>query len=578
MKKIPLGITDFDRLIRENCYYIDKSRFIQMVEDRCSFILLLRPRRMGKSLFSNMMMSYYDIAKKDQFAQLFGSLWIGEHPTPWANKFMILSFNFSKVGDSVENLRENFTKYCIGEVERYFIKYLSYYSQSEIKYVLSQNVIEHVLNALDGLNKIKGYQTYLFIDEYDNFTNTVLAARGVKAHEAITHDDGFYRSFFKSCKDAFERIFMTGVTPVTYDDLTSGFAIAEPISLEPKYDQIVGITETELHDMVTYYQSVNAIQKSTDEIISEIKPYYDGFCFSENSIGIDPPIYNTNSVLRYLNHLIILGESPKEMIDVSSRTETSKLNYLVMAEDLTNREERIETVREICTKGFTSGIVREQFPAKEVGDQRNFKSMLFYFGTLTFAGKDEFGEPILKVPNKTMGELYLQYMLNVAEGEGFPLKKIWPQLNKAIKLAAVKGEWKSLIEVIAKIIKDYSSYRNGVDAEADIQGFLRGLLCLNRYFDIWPELELGKGNCDLLLVPLNVANCPTQNSYIIELKFMKAGEKDLQWYKDKATAQLKKYVSDIHLFTSNLLRSSRCHMLYLIFKNHELADFGEVNL
>lgn len=576
MKRIPLGITDFDRLIRENCYYIDKSRYIQMVEDRCSFILLLRPRRMGKSLFSHMMMSYYDITKKDQFDELFGSLWIGKNPTPWANKFMILSFNFSKVGDNVENLGENFTKYCLGEIERYFIKYNSYYSNSEINHVLSQTVIEHALNALDGLNKIKGYQTYLFIDEYDNFTNTVLAARGVKAHEAITHDDGFYRSFFKSCKDAFERIFMTGVTPVTYDDLTSWFAIAEPISLEPKYDQIVGITETELREMLAYYQGEGAILKTTDEIIDEIKPYYDGFCFSENSIGIDPPIYNTNSVLRYLNHLIILGESPKEMIDVSSRTETNKLNYLVMSEDITNREERIEAVREICTNGSITGTVKEQFPAKEVGDQGNFKSMLFYFGTLTFAGRDEFGEPILKVPNKTMGELYLQYMLKVTEGEGFPLKKLEPELSTAIKFAAVKGEWKSLVEVISKIVKDYSSYRNGVDAEADIQGFLRGLLCLNRYFDIWPELELGKGNSDLLLVPLNVANCPTHHSYIIELKFMRVGEKNLQWYQDKATAQLKRYASDIHLSTNNLLRGTHCHMLYLIFQNHDLIDFAEV--
>ncbi|MCD8386841.1 MAG: AAA family ATPase [Bacteroidales bacterium] len=358
MKRIPYGIEDFDRLIKEDYYFIDHSRYIELLENRASFILLLRPRRMGKSLFSNMMMSYYDIAKKDSFDRLFGNLYIGHHPTPLANKFVTLKLDFSRIGKvEMELLPDLFFDYCKAEIREAFQHYGDLFSSEEKDIVLNAPNAGRAVDSFDKMVKRKGLQSYLFIDEYDNFSNTVLASRGVKAHEDITHGEGFYREFFKCCKGSFDRIYMTGVAPVTYDDLTSGFNIATIIALEPKYNQILGITETELVEMIEYYRNEGCIQMDTDSIISEMKPWYDNFCFSESCYKKEAPIYNTAMVMNYLNYLIDNGVPPEEMIDYNARIDYKKLNYLVKAEDLSNREARFQILREICSNGFTCGKV-----------------------------------------------------------------------------------------------------------------------------------------------------------------------------------------------------------------------------
>ncbi len=572
MKNLPLNITNFERIIREDYYFIDKTHYIPLIEQRSSFIMLLRPRRMGKSLLSNMMIAYYDVAKKDVFNSLFGKLYIGQHPTKLANKFVILSLNFSKIERDIDNLAKNFTRYCFSRLDEFFRKYKGLYSNEDIEFVLSRETITDAVNAYIHLNQRLGYLTYLFIDEYDNFTNSVLAARGVDEHFKITHNDGFYRSFFSCCKDSFDRIFMTGVAPVTYDDLTSGFNIADPISLEEKYDQIVGITETELLEMIDYYQNQGVINKTTQEIISEIKPYYDGFSFSPRSYYNDPPIYNTSSVLRYLNILIDTGYPPEEMVDYAARTEPSKLNYLVMSEDLSSRQLRIDTIKEICAKGFTTGHVKAQFSAIKAGEQENFISMLFYYGTLTFGGADRYGQHILKVPNKNMGELYMQYMLEMVKEVGLNLNDARKGLHQLLLGAAVDGEWRALADKIGELYQQYTSFFNSKGGEYDVQGFLRGLLCLNGIYDLWPELELNSGRGDILLIPINRPDNIVRYSYIIELKYMKVGDKNIEQLQKEAAEQLQQYAHDIHLRESGLLRGSECRLIYLIFQGQKLIS------
>ncbi|MCC8114177.1 MAG: ATP-binding protein [Bacteroidales bacterium] len=581
MKRIPYGIDDFERVIRQNYYYIDKSEYIRLVEEQCSYVLLVRPRRMGKSLFTNMLMAYYDLNKRDQFQELFGHLAIGKNPTEWANQFVVLKLDFSKVEDDPEALRKNFTGYCFNRIRAFFKEYSSLYTEEEQNDILSLQSIVIAIDQLVTYSKQKGLHTFLFIDEYDNFTNTILAARGVKAHEEITHGDGFYRSFFKACKGSFERIFMTGVSPVTYDDLTSGFHIADVVALSPRFNQSIGVTETELREMIEYYRAEGQITRTADDIIAEIKPWYDNFCFSSRSYEVDPTIYNTDMVLRYLKELINEKLPPENMVDYAARVDYAKLDHLVLAEDLTNREERIETVYEICAKGYTTGVVQPEFPARDCGDSRNFKSMLYYYGTLTFGGWED-GEPRLIVPNKNMGDLYLDYMLQLAKGQGLQLNSRRDALQTAIKEAAVDGQWKGMVDMVGQICKDYASIRNAIRGEHDIQGFLRGLLCLNSYYDIWPELELGHGFSDILLVPRNDKECRTRHSYLIEVKYIGAIsgsesvlKKAIEDKVKEARAQLDNYIKDHHLYESTLLRGTELTPLYLIFHEHELVRVGE---
>lgn len=168
MKKIPYGIADFERIIRQDYYYIDKSEYIRTVEEQDSYVLLVRPRRMGKSLFSNMLMTYYDINTKDQFLDYFGNLKIGLNPTEWANKFVVISLDFSQVGGDAETLEHDFTQYCFIKLQKFFEDYQNIFTEKERESVLSLGSVKHAFVRLNDLAKAKGLHTYLFIDEIKN--------------------------------------------------------------------------------------------------------------------------------------------------------------------------------------------------------------------------------------------------------------------------------------------------------------------------------------------------------------------------------------------------------------------------
>lgn len=574
MKQIPLGVSNYDKIVAGDYYYFDKTPFIPVIERQGLFIMLARPRRMGKSLMSSMLASYYDVANKDRMVELFGNLWIGNHPTPNANRYLILQFDFSKVDKDMDNLSQSFAVYVRNQVTKFLKKYREYYSQEDREWILSQTIAKEMINVLISASDLNGLRLYLFIDEYDNFTNTVLAARGVKEHEKITHGQGFYRNFFESFKDSFDRIFMTGVTPVTYDDLTSGFSIADLVALEPQFNQIVGVTETELREMIEYYRGEGMVHRNTDTLVREMKPWYDNFCFSEKCFGHDSPIYNTNMVLKYMNRIIQDDSTPADMVDRSARTDNEKLDYLVMAEDSLHREERIRVIQEICAKGYTTGRVESQFPANKAGEEKNFKSLLYYYGTLTFGGWNPYGVPILKVTNKTMADLYINYMMDIVNSQGLNVSSCREALDKGLAEAAITGNWLPLVEEIGNIYHKYSSLRNAIRGEIDMQGFIRGMLSLNEYFALWPELELGLGFCDILLVPKTVPNCPTRHSFLIELKYMKKEDKNIEEVKEEALVQLQTYLSDVKLSETGLLRGTDCTPIYVIFQGMNIVDKG----
>ncbi len=564
MKRLPYGLTDFLTLVQEDYYIFDKSAYIRTVEEQNAFVLLVRPRRMGKSMFTNMLITYYDINNKDKFSQIFRNLAIGKNPTPLASKFLVIKLDFSHLRCNIDDLEKDFTTYCFSQLRDFLDRYERFYTLQEQERILKSPSEKDAFLNLYNISKRKGLDVYIFVDEYDNFTNNVLAARGVEAHRAITHGEGFYRDFFKIFKGTFPRIFMTGVTPVSYDDLTSGFSIADVVGLEPQFNQAIGVTETELREMIEYYRSEGCIQRETDVIINEMKPWYDNFCFSEDSYGIESTIYNTDMVLYYMRPVIMRDQPPKEMLDEAACTDTTKLDYLVMSEDIENRNERISIIEEICSKGFTTGTVEKLFYASDVGKEKNFKSMLFYFGTLTFGGWDENGFSKLIVPNRNMGELYLKYMLKVVEGQGLKLNGTQKRLDNAIKEAALDGKWQPLSEVIDNIYHDYTSLRNSIHGEPDVQGFIRGLLCLNPFFDVWPELEVGGGFSDILLVPKINSRTAARYSYLIELKYAHANGKNNSELIKQACHQIERYSKDIHLKNNNLLGNTPLICLYWI--------------
>lgn len=276
IKKIPYGLTDFERIIRENYYYVDKTQYIAKIEEQASYFFIVRPRRFGKSLFLNMLGQYYDINKKDKFEEIFGGLYIGKHPTPNRNKYMVLTLNFSSIASSMESLEETFNTYCKIVMSGFADRNVHLLGKEAIENIRELSTGSAILGSLCQSAQNKGQKIYLILDEYDNFANNILVDYGNERYHSITHGSGFFRGFLKVVKDysssVIERIFLTGVSPVTMDDLTSRFNIADNYSSSPSFNNMIGFNEQEVRELIDYYKSYRELPHTTDELIAIMKP------------------------------------------------------------------------------------------------------------------------------------------------------------------------------------------------------------------------------------------------------------------------------------------------------------------
>ncbi|MDR0938900.1 MAG: AAA family ATPase, partial [Mediterranea sp.] len=230
VKEIPYGMSNFEDIVTQNRYYVDKTMYIPELEKQANYLIFIRPRRFGKSLLLSMLRSYYDIAQKENFEKLFGDLWIGKRPTHRQGTYQVLHLDFSKIGGDIDGLAEGFDAYCSVRLDDFMDLYRAYYDDEIVERFSAAKGGSSKLDILDAAARRKGYPLYLIIDEYDNFTNVVLNEQGEGIYHAITHASGFYREAFKKYKGMFDRIFMIGVSPVTLDDLSSGFNIGWNIS------------------------------------------------------------------------------------------------------------------------------------------------------------------------------------------------------------------------------------------------------------------------------------------------------------------------------------------------------------
>ena len=263
-KQIPYGIQDFVQVITQNYYYVDKTMYIPKLEDSHNNLFCIRPRRFGKSVFLSMLHAYYDCRTKDKFQEWFGDLWIGKNPTPLQGRYQILHLDFSQVGGTIENLEEKFNFYLGVQLNGFVRDYLEFYSEKVQRQVEETKDAGGKLAIIQSEARSKSYPLYLIIDEYDNFTNTVLNEQGENVYWAITHAEGFYRDIFKKFKGSFERIFMMGVSPVTLDDVTSGYNIGWHISTKEEFNQMLGFSTEDVREMFTYYKSEGKIQADSD--------------------------------------------------------------------------------------------------------------------------------------------------------------------------------------------------------------------------------------------------------------------------------------------------------------------------
>ena len=572
VKRIPYGVSNFVEVVEQNQYYVDKTMYLPLLERQPDSLFFIRPRRFGKSIFLGMLWAYYDVAQKDKFQKRFGNLWIGSHPTPNQGKYQVLFFDFSRASVGMGTLEENFNSYCCIVLNNFMSTYSDYYSEKLQSNFYESKSAANKLNLINSEAKQKGYLLYLIIDEYDNFTNVVLNEQGEKIYHDLTHASGFYRDYFKLYKGMFERIFMTGVSPVTLDDLTSGFNIGWNISTHYQFNMMLGFSEDDVRTMLQYYKDAGQLPGNADieAMIAEMKPWYDNYCFAKESLDRDPKMFNCDMVLYYLRNYMDLGRSPEHMIDPNTRTDYNKMKKLIQLDRLDG--DRKGVLRRITDEGQLVTTLVTTFPASEIANPEIFPSLLFYYGMLTISATRG-TRIVLSIPNNNVRKQYYEFMLEEYQN------KRYINLNNLADLfdnMAYDGHWRETFEFIAHAYKENSSVRSAIEGERNLQGFFTAYLSVNAYYLIAPEVELNHGFCDLFLMP-DLLRYEVAHSYIVELKYLSSkdpeSKAESQW--QEAVEQIKQYA--VGPKVRQMIQHTRLHLIVMQFRGCELERMEEVH-
>ena len=575
-KRIPYGMMNFVAVREDNCYYVDKTRFIEKVEKANKYFFFIRPRRFGKSLTMSMLRHYYDINAVDKFDRLYGDLYIGKHPTPDHNTYLIIHLNFAVVNADLGNYRSALDAHCRTEFSIFCERY-SRLLPSNLKANLLKE--DGAVNQLDLLYKVcneAGQKIYLFIDEYDHFTNHILSdAARLDEYKCETHGTGYLRTFFDTIKagtdSSIERVFITGVSPVTLDDLTSGFNIGTNYSLSYSFNEMVGFTEQEVREMLTYYSQHHKFNHTIDELIEIMKPYYDNYCFSEEAYG-ETTMYNSNMVLSFLSKYIgNRCRMPKRMLDENIRVDYNKLRMLIRKDKEFAHD--ASTIQSLVSDGYVTGELKEGFPAEEIANNDNFVSLLYYFGMVTIGGTD-MGDTKFVIPNEVVREQIFSYLLDTYEENDLTYDS--SDIRDKERHMAYRGNFKPFFQYIADSIYTFSSQRDRQKGEAFVHGFTLALTSQCRFYRPISELDNQNGYADVFLRPRCEIFTDMQHSYIIELKYLKSGASDAEMKAavKKAEAQVCRYAETVNV--NDNIGHTTLHKVYVIYRGVEMLACDEV--
>ena len=576
---IPYAVADFIEMRERGFYYVDKTQYITKLEDYKAPVFL-RPRRFGKSLLVSTLACYYDRTKAHRFEELFGDTWIGNHPTKEHNRYMIIRYDFSAMvmSDHIQGLAQNFNDLNCGPVEVMVAHNRDLFGDFEFSNRGdASKMLEEVLTYARSHELPK---VYILIDEYDNFTNTILSTYGTEFYRKATHGEGFIRGFFNVIKSAttgtgaaLERLFITGVSPVTMDDVTSGFNIGTNITNDSWFNDLVGFSEKELREMLIYYKEQGVLEESIDEIVAMMKPNYDNYCFSEDTL--EQCMFNSDMTLYFLKSFVLHHKKPKEIVDPNIRTDFNKLTYLIKLDH--GLGENFSVIKEIAEQGEITTDIVTHFSALEMTDPSNFKSLLFYFGLLSIKGVDMVGRPILHVPNLVVREQLFNFLIQGYVKHGI-FKMDMNKMSALFENMAFRGDWKPLFDFIADAVREQSRIREYIEGEAHIKGFLLAYLGMYRYYQLYPEYELNKGFADFFFRPSPSVPVLPPFTYLLEVKYAKAGasEKEIRTLADEARGQLLRYSED------ELVAEARAKgglkLITIVWRSWELALLEEVTL
>ena len=544
--KLPYGLSDFKRVKEENYYYIDKSSFIEKIENDADFLFFLRPRRFGKSLTISMLEYYYDVYYADEFENTFKDSYVLDNPTPLKSSFYVLRFDFSAVDTT--DYDSSFRMHLNIRIDSFCDKY-------NIPDIEKGNPINR-LEMIFVYCRKHNLPIYILIDEYDNFVTKLLISDMNAYKDIVTSKNAIYKEFFTMLKvgttGAVKKMFMTGVSPLALYDVTSGNNISKNISLEESFNDMVGVTKDELVDMIEFY----GLDDKKEHIISRCDEWYNSYKFNED---VEHTIYNSDMILYYFDSLIRNDEEPRDLIDVNVRTDYSKLKFLIYSNQKLNGNFEMLN-RLILGEEVTTSQIKDNFSAFELTNRDNFKSFIYSLGFVTIE-KNLFLLN-LKIPNQTLKKLLSEF-IHYAYKDFSDYTMDTERLDVKLSKLAISKDL-SLFHYIGEAMKSSTAIRDYIDGENFIKAYLLAYLNLNTFYQLRSEVESNKGYIDILLEPVKVE---VPYGVIIELKYIKRGEFNDTIFQNQI-AQAKKQLNQYDM-------GSRYIKVVLVFKGWELVHCEE---
>lgn len=529
MKKLPYGISDYERIMENDYYYVDKTKYIEALENvSAPYIMFLRPRKFGKTLFTSVLENYYDVKKEDKFEKLFEETYIGKNPTRLKNSYYILRFNFSGINTKdEETTMQGFRDKVIEAVQKFINKYeLDFYINPDLS---TEALLGSLFIAFE--NQRKEEKLYVIIDEYDHFANELLGFR-TDNFKNLVSKNGKVRKWYEILKEGTEsvvdRIFITGVAPITLDSMTSGFNIIFDLTQDRSFNEMMGFTAEELQ---TLMKEQNISAKEQKELLPIMKENYDGYKFS---LKANERIYNSNMCLYFLNEYVKYKEIPEELVDVNIASDYSKIGNMLR---LCKGENRLDIIEKtVSGEGIATSIVQQFNPAVDF-EEREMLSMLYYLGYLTIVGED-IGDPVLKVPNQVIKDIYAEYFLKVLREEADFVVDV--NYNEIAREILKEGK----IDKILNLLQEYLNNLSNRDYQNFDEKYIKIMFyCIARSmkkFIVKSEEELRRNYSDILLMPKE----PNKGYYsvMIEFKYLKKTEENkLKEKQEEAREQIEKY-------------------------------------
>ena len=530
--KMPYGISNYEKIVNDGYYYVDKTMYIEKLENLPETnIMFLRPRKFGKTLFTSVLENYYDKNKKESFEKLYGNTYIGKNPTKLKNSYCILRFNFSGIDTSTEEATiRGFKKEVASSIEVFINRYnLEFHVNKEDE---AENILDNLFKSF-YIQKPQD-KIYVIIDEYDHFANELLGFNP-EQFRGLVSKNGKVRKWYEILKKGTEtvvdRIFITGVAPITLDSLTSGFNIGTDITQDEEFNEMIGFTEEELKEIL---KNKEISLKEQEKIIPIMKENYDGYKFC---LKAKNQIYNSNMCLYFLSRYIRLGEIPDKLIDTNIASDYSKIGKML---DLCKGENRLEILRKtVQGEPIVNTIIEKFNPAIEF-TENDMISMLYYLGYLTISG-ELVGIPELTIPNKVMKEIYADYFMQMMDKEAE--FRIDNNANQEILIQLAKeGRIDKIVEIL-KIYLNNLSNRDLIKFDEKYIKLIFYCIAMNiKAYSTKSEMEVNRNYPDILLVPRDSSK--GYKAVMVEFKYIKKGEvAKLEDKQKEAKEQIERYSS-----------------------------------